>query len=335
MKGSNLMAHQIEQFEDGTAAFFSAREDAWHRLGTVTSDCLKAEDVMTTAYLGGWNVRKIGLTATELTEHGVTSIPLPDKFATVRTHPKTGETDYLGVVGSDYVPFQNEACCDLLNTLVDESGAHFETAGSLREGRQTFVTMKLPKAMTVAGVDDIDLYLAVTNSHDGSSALRVDATPIRIVCKNTQRAALKASRASYKFRHTSGAKGRVAEAREALGLMWTYFEEFEKAAERMLTEAMTVGEFERITEKLWPLAPNPAPRTKNTHTKRTSALRGLFRDAATNANIRGTRWAGYQAITEYLDHVAPAKSDEVRANRVLTSGTVHDVKEKAFALLAV
>lgn len=329
------MAHELETFRDGTAAFFNARQDAWHRLGTVTRDCLTAAEVMTTAYLGGWDVRKIGITGTEITANGITSIEAPDKYMTVRTHPKTGRTDYLGVVGSDYVPFQNEACCELLNALVDESGAHFESAGSLKGGRQTFVTMKLPKAMQVAGVDDIGLYLAVTNSHDGSSALRVDATPVRIVCANTQRAALAKSRASYKFRHTSGAKGRVAEAREALGLMWTYFEEFETAAERMINEALTVGEFEKITAQLWPIGPNPAPRTKTNHDRRNSALRGLFRDAATNSAIRNTRWAGYQAITEYLDHHAPAKTDDARANRVLTSGTVHDVKERAFSLLTV
>ena len=46
------MAHEIETFDDGTAAFFTARTDAWHRLGVTTRDCLTAEQVMTTAKLG-------------------------------------------------------------------------------------------------------------------------------------------------------------------------------------------------------------------------------------------------------------------------------------------
>ena len=46
------MSHEIETFADGTAAFVTAREDAWHRLGVVTRDCLTAEQVMTTARLG-------------------------------------------------------------------------------------------------------------------------------------------------------------------------------------------------------------------------------------------------------------------------------------------
>ena len=64
------MAHEIETFDDGTAAFFTARQDAWHRLGVTTRDCLTAEHVMTTARLGGWNVRTVPLTATDLTADG-------------------------------------------------------------------------------------------------------------------------------------------------------------------------------------------------------------------------------------------------------------------------
>ena len=105
------MAHLIEQFTDGTAAFASARTDAWHRLGTVTKGAMTAEEAMNTAYLAGWNVRKLPLTATAMDDNGVTSIELPDQFATARNNPKTGSVEYLGVVGSGYTPVQNEEHC--------------------------------------------------------------------------------------------------------------------------------------------------------------------------------------------------------------------------------
>lgn len=79
------MAHEIETFEDGTAAFVTARTDAWHRLGTVTRDCLTAEEVMRIAYLGNWNVRTLALTASELTTEGVTTLDVADHYATART----------------------------------------------------------------------------------------------------------------------------------------------------------------------------------------------------------------------------------------------------------
>jgi hypothetical protein len=65
------MAHLIEQFTDGTAAFASARKDAWHRLGTVTKGAMTAEEAMSTAYLAGWNVRKLPLTATVIDDKGL------------------------------------------------------------------------------------------------------------------------------------------------------------------------------------------------------------------------------------------------------------------------
>ena len=57
----------------------------------------------------------------------------------------------FGVVGEQYVPVQNEELCELLDAVVDEGGAHFETAGSLRGGRQVFVSMKFPAGIKVGG----------------------------------------------------------------------------------------------------------------------------------------------------------------------------------------
>ena len=335
------MAHEIETFDDGTAAFVSARTDAWHRLGTVTRDCLTAEQVMTTARLGGWNVHTVALTATDLTPDGVTTLPIADHFATVRTHPHTGRPDVLGVVGAGYTVVQNEEHCELLNLLVDEAGAHFETAGSLRGGRETFVTMKLPQSITLAGTngsDDVELYLAAMSSHDGSAAWRVIVTPVRIVCANTQRLALRQARATYSIRHTRSAKGRIAQARQALGIVWRYAEEFETAAQKLINRSLELDEFQEIVDDVWNVSDDPTdtlgPRAAGIRDRRNTTLRGLFLDAETQQSIRGTRWAGLQAITEYLDHYAPAKDDQVRATRVLTSHSVAERKQRAYDLLA-
>jgi phage/plasmid-like protein (TIGR03299 family) len=330
------MAHEIETFEDGTAAFVTARTDAWHRLGTVTRDCVTAEEVMTTAYLGNWNVRTLPLTASELTEEGVTTLDVADHYATVRTHPKTGRPDVLGVVGRDYTVVQNEQHCELLNLLVDEGGACFETAGSLRGGRETFVTMKLPRTVQLTNVDardDIDLYLAAMSSHDGSAAWRVIVTPVRIVCANTQRMALSRAKASYAIKHTASAKGKIAQARHALGIVWNYCDSFEQAAQALIGAPLAPDEFEQIVEKIWPVNPTAGKRADTNHTRRNQTLRHLFREADTTTAITGTRWGGLQAITEYLDHYSPAKDADVRATRVLTSADHGLKKQRAYELL--
>ncbi|MFD9339962.1 DUF932 domain-containing protein [Streptomyces sp. NPDC060028] len=334
------MAHEIEQFSDGTAAFVSANTSAWHRLGTVTTGAMTAEDAMRLAALNDWNVRLVGLSATELTEEGATLLEVPAHRASVRTHPKTGRPETLGVVGTDYTPVQNEEHAEFLNHLVDESGAIFETAGSLRGGRQVFLTMKLPQSMAIGGTDEVQLYIVASNSHDGSSAFRVCTTPIRAVCANTLRAGFRQARSSYTVRHTSGARGRIAEARQALGLTFKYAEEFEKAAHRMLNAEMTTPKLHTIVDELWPMAGPDSARKKTNRETRWTTIRKLFEEAETQASIRGTAWAGYNAITEYANHGAPARGaspdlkDAARAERVI-SGTADGVMEHAFRLMTV
>ena len=333
------MSHELEVWEDGSASFVSAREHAWHRLGMVVPEQFDAAQAMQFAKLGGWNVRTVGLqTAPVLDENGVTpALSVPDRYATVRTNPVTGGTDVLGVVGPAYTVIQNEAHADLLNTLVDQSGAHFETAGSLRGGRAVFLSMKLPNTMQIGGIDPVDTYLVALNSHDGTSAFRLLVSPVRVVCANTQALAIRRAQASFSIRHTSGARGNIAQARQALGLTFRYVEAFEAEAQALIEREMTDAQFQAIIGTIW----TPTPDSKRSETiaaNRTEILSDLFRTAETNANIRGTRWAGYQAITEYLDHFAPIadKADPAtaRAERVAVGGNTAQVKTRAFELIA-
>ncbi|WP_159701474.1 DUF932 domain-containing protein [Arthrobacter sp. 18067] len=335
------MTHRIEIFQNGTAAFVSAREDAWHRLGTVTKGAMNAQEALDLALLTNWDVRKVALrTEPMLSEEGVTTLSVPDQFATVRTNPVSGTPDVLGVVGKKYQPIQNEEHTHLLNALVDESGAHFETAGSLKGGREVFVTMKMPQHMNIGGVDCVDLYLAALNSHDGSSAFRFLVTPVRVVCANTQAAALRAARSTFSVRHTRGASAAIAQARQALGLTFKYQDAFQIEAEQMIEQTLTDVAFMGIVDKLFPAPSSDAPATtQRRHTDRTNELERLFTEANTNKAIRGTRWAGYQAVTEYVDHFAPVQRnkwttslDTARAMRALSAPVVN-LKSRAFELL--
>lgn len=321
------MAHEIEKFGDGTAAFFSARTDAWHRLGTVTTDCLTAQQVMDVAYLGGWDVRK------EALQTVASGAAVPNRWATTRIHPKTGRREVLGMVGKAYQVVQNEQAADLLNFIVDATGAHFETAGSLRGGREVFVTMKLPDSMMVAGIDAMDLYLAMCTSHDGSRLARVLITPVRIVCANTQAAAFDNNVGEYAFSHSGDIEGKLTEVRDALNLVPVYLDQFQAEAEKMIAKQLEWEQLQRISDELWPLDEDDKEAAFLRKLGRERDLKYLFEEAPTQENIRGTAWAGYQSITEWLDHRQPARSDFHRANKVLADGTVTTLKKRAFELV--
>lgn len=332
------MAHHIETHEGEAAAIF-ARTDAWHRLGTtVRNRAFSAEEAMRIGHLGGWSVRKLPLTATEITSDGVTTINTHG-FATVRDNPFTHQTEALGVVGSGYTPLQNEEHAEFLNLLADESGAIFDTAGSLRGGRQVFITMQLPHTLRVGGQDEVDLNIAALNSHDGSSAFRILVTPVRVVCANTQDAALDNHASSFAIRHTRNAKNAVQAARNAFGLTFDYVEAFETEAERLIDTTLTDEKFDAlVTELFGTTGPADSPRTQTADRERRDTLAWLWHDAETLGSIRGTAWGGYQAVTEYLDHYAPVRArnnrEAARATRLLTSDGPAKIKRCAWAALA-
>lgn len=324
------MAHRLEQFEDGTTAFFTNREVAWHKLGTVTDGALTAQQALETAYLD-WQVLKseepvttmvpmFGKSAME--QGSLEEITYPDKFMTYRYHPKTRKAEALGVVGSRYTPVQNQEAFGVLNAIADESGAVFETAGSIDNGRKVFMTMKMPEGIQVGGVDAIDMYLMAWNTHDGSSSFNILVTPIRVVCQNTLTAAISSAKHEFYLRHTAGVTGKIQAARDALKLTFKYQAEFEKQAELLLSQAMTDKQFAELVETVFPIKDAESPRAVTmAETARATAM-GLWK-APTQSNIANTKWAAYNALAEYADWAKPirdANPDTARAIRIVTGG---------------
>jgi phage/plasmid-like protein (TIGR03299 family) len=301
------MAHELEQH--GTeVAFVDTRDDAWHRLNNLPRELvgtpLTAEVALKHAHLAGWNLRKVPsmvMLNGELVPTG--------SYTVVRDNPFTGAEQLIGsAVGEQWQPFHNEELTDFLDALVHETHGNIETAGSMRGGREVFVTTKMPEGMKIGGVDQLDLFIAAVTSHDGSRSTRFYATEVRTVCKNTQRRGEASAVGAASIRHTSGQTGMVEKARQQMGLAIDGFSTFQAEAEAMIQQTQTEAEFIGIIDGVFgKLDPDAGKRTVTSHKKRTDKLVQLWADADTQANIRGTAWAGLQAITEYLDHMAPVQ----------------------------
>lgn len=345
------MAHELDT-TNGITSFANSRSDAWHRLGQSVGHAMTASEALQAAHLAGWNVRKMALQVPQqpiIGPDGVTTpapLAVPDFYATVRTNPINGRLDVLGVVGSKYEPVQNEASCELLDALVDESGgAHFETAGALRGGRESFVTMKLPTAMVFDGRDGssdrTEFYLAALNSHDGSAAFRFLVTPVRIVCANTQSAAIRSAKASFSIRHTGGARVAIQEARDALKLSWRYIEAFEAEAAALYAAPMDTEQMRDFADALLEVQAAGTDATAAHRADRAAGIVKLWTSSPTIAAIAGTRWAAYNAVTEFCDHHVPVRgaasshdAQTVRALRTITAATsAGSLQAKAFAML--
>lgn len=326
--------HGIEKFDDGSAAFYSARVPAWHRLGTVTEEAKTAREALEIAQLD-WEVRNAPLFAHD----GDVMVKVEGWQAVVRTHRKKGQVEALGVVGMRYVPVQNADAFSLLTDIVADSDLRFDTAGSIFGGKRIFVTARIPQGIVVEGFDNSDLYLLATNNHDGRGSLRFAVTPVRVVCQNTLVLGLKEAPRIFRAHHTGEPMDRiVTNARDALGLISSYSKALTTAAERLLSTPMSEREFRSFADRFLSKRKLKA----DTRTQYVNQLCDVW-NGPNQSNIAATRWAAYNSVVEWLDWSSPARrsrgssrsaggSQVVRAEKII-AGTTEAEKQRAYALL--
>jgi phage/plasmid-like protein (TIGR03299 family) len=296
------MAHELET-QNGVASFASFREPAWHGLGTVFTEEKNTAEMLVAANLNNWNVR--------LEDVKIPSTLTSDKNYSyvVRTNPtdKT-QTDVLGVVGERYVPLQNEELFAFGDNILD-GGGRWETAGSIRGGRVVFGSLALERETVLdpSGVaDKVKTYLLINTSHDGSIAIQASITPVRVVCANTLNLALGSKRGknaikqSFKIRHTQSAEGKIAIAREALGLANKYMDEFDKLAHAMIQKEITAQQFNEIILAAYPKPDKDAKGAIKKWETKVDTINDIY-TGEFNGMIANTAWGAFNALTERLD----------------------------------
>jgi phage/plasmid-like protein (TIGR03299 family) len=243
-------------------------------------------------------------------------VAIPEGFASdrsfsfvTRTNPFNSEqNDVLGVVGERYVPLQNEDLFDFGDLMLD-GGGRWETAGSIKGGRQVFGSLALERETVLDpnGVSDkVNTYLLINTSHDGSVAIQASITPVRVVCANTLNLALsslkgnKGVKQSFKIRHTATASGKVQQAREALGLANTYMDKFDKLAQEMISKEITKAKFDEIVALAYPAPEKDAKGSFKKHNDKMDLIQSIYVGEYNNT-ISGTAWGAFNALTERLD----------------------------------
>ena len=119
----------------------------------------------------------------------------------------------LGVVGPRYTILQNQDAFKWFQPFLEAKEAALHTAGSLRGGSRIWVLAKLNREpLVIAQGDEVEKYLLLSHSHDGSLAVRVGFTPIRVVCQNTLSMAHNADASKLiRFKHTKDIHENLAE----------------------------------------------------------------------------------------------------------------------------
>lgn len=303
--------HRIETSGD-MAAFASAREVAWHGLGTVTPTAMTAEDALSLAHLADWNMRHepfVGCVGGEF-------IADTGRSFIVRDNPFDKSPNILGVTSPAYGIVSNEQACAFLDMFGDLGGAKFETAGSIEDGRRIFVTMRMPGELLVAGMDPVETYVMFTTTHDGSGSAEGLVIPNRVVCRNTLDLAMGRAKRRVRIRHTRNAAQRMQQAAELLSETEGYVGSFKASCERLAALKVSLSEVDAFLAELFPAneAPGASKASVTRAKNRRAAVRLLVTDSPTiQDEFRLTGWGVVNAVAEWQDWFAPVRGGETAA----------------------
>lgn len=273
---------------------FYVREKPWHGLGTMVAEAPTSADALR---LGGldWTVERRPV-------FDVAGREIPGWGANTRS----SDGAVLGIVGKQYTVVQNADAFAFTDALVGE-GITYETAGSLRGGRQIWLLGRMP-ARKVLG-DKVEPYICFTNTHDGSGAVRACMTPIRVVCNNTLNMALAGAKRAWSTPHKGNVQGRLEEARQTLMLADRYLVALDEEADRLANEKMSEGQVVAVVNALIPMAAAMSERQKQTAQQ---ARDGII--ACTLApdlvQYLGTKWGLVNAVADYCGHAAPVRNTQ-------------------------
>ena len=279
------MAHAVE-------TMFYVRETPWHGLG----NRLEAAPTISEAIVASGLDWSVGLR--DLFTASGMAVPAR---ATVRE----SDGSILGVVGPRYQPLQNSAAFDWFQPFIDAGEVSLHTAGALHYGAKVWVLAELNRDRSeIVPGDEVSKFLLLSNSHDGTTAIRVGFTPIRVVCANTLGMAhCSAASKLLRVRHTRRHAANLEKIREVVN---TANAEFEATADQyrlLASRGISPSDVRKYVKTLLgvegTIDADLPTRTANIVSDIVGRMDGQLQ---TLPGISGTWWSAYNAYNEYLNY---------------------------------
>ena len=287
------MAHQFE------SGFFVA-QPAWHRLGKVLKNAPTTKTAIVQAGLD-WQVIEEPIIDTDKNKD-------KDKAALKKKLVRDRDQRLLGIVNHDYTPLQNEDAFRWFDPLLKEGSIELDAAGSLQQGRRIWILAKVKNTEGKISINDwVHPYLLLHNSHDGSTAVWLQFTPVRVVCMNTLAAASVKRFADLSLRkaicipHNATLKEQLVKVQNLVDLTKREFqicvEEYQAMASQEINQKLLTTYMNRVMGPYM--------------TGFSSVQLQLLQNFEQGTGNRGrTLWDAYNAITEWLDHQQGSSAEE-------------------------
>lgn len=269
---------------------FASRQPATYIRGTVKPEgWTSTSDMLAEANLANWNVR--------LREIETDARATKTAFEVIRDNPADGGLDRLGISGERYGVVQNETAFGMF----DDLNPVWEAAGSFRNGSLVYGQAATDSNIVIdpnGAADEIRPFVVVSTTHDGSGALRIGRTALRLDCLNMFNLMFGNLQHAISVRHTVKVDDRL----KAIRLAWKqnnlYFDRLSAEANALFAQEATDKQFFGIVEQF--MGERPDLNTKGAQTKWDNSLE-LYTSAwrgETNEKAHGTAWGVFNALIE-------------------------------------
>ena len=274
-------------------SMFYVRETPWHGLGTKVLDAPASKEALALAGLD-WRV---------LQEPIYTSAE--EVIDGYKANVRDSDRRVLGVVTDRYKVIQNDEAFAFTDGLLGE-GVRYETAGSLQGGRRVWLLAHMPHEYIISG-ERISPYLLFSNTHDGSGAIKVALTPIRVVCQNTLNLALSEAKRSWSMIHTGDIREKMQEARDTLFLAEHYMDELGKEFESLRMKKLTDKQVLEYIEVLLPIEDDFTPQQEKNMKRLREDMKIRYFDAPDLQGVGKNAYRFVNAVSDFATHAEPLR----------------------------
>ena len=274
-------------------SMFYVRETPWHGLGTKVLEAPASKDALQLAGLN-WRVMQEPIyTAME---------ELVDGY---KANVRDSDRKVLGVVTDRYRVIQNDEAFAFTDELLG-AGVKYETAGSLQGGRKVWLLAHMPHEYIISG-ERISPYLLFSNTHDGSGAIKVALTPIRVVCQNTLNLALASAKRSWSMIHTGDIREKMQEAKDTLLLAEKYMDELGKEFESLRMKKLTDKQVMEYIEILLPVEDGSTPQQEKNMKRLREDMKIRYFDAPDLQSVGKNAYRFVNAVSDFATHAEPLR----------------------------
>ena len=274
-------------------SMFYVRETPWHGLGTRVMEAPDSRDALIAAGLD-WNVVQEPIyTAENALINGY------------KANVRDSDRRVLGVVTDRYKVVQNQEAFAFTDELLGQ-GVRYETAGSLQDGRKVWLLAHMPHEYIISG-ERISPYLLFSNTHDGSGAIKVALTPIRVVCNNTLNLALRTAQRSWSMIHTGDIKSKMKEAKDTLFKAERYMDELGKEFEKLRMKKLSDQEVMDYIEILLPIEEGSTSQQIRNIKRLQEDMKVRYFDAPDLQDVGKNAYRFINAVSDFATHAKPLR----------------------------